>query len=123
MSSQFGWKFSAQYAAHMDGYELFVRFQDAPGRAGFAYVAPLELRRIEDGGMYSTPTLSDFSDTRIAREDGLAVACDVQAFMQAALDEAWRMGLRPAAFSDTTQELSAVRYHLEDMRKLAKMEK
>lgn len=40
-------------------------------------------------------------------------------FLQAMLDCAWNAGMRPRGFKDHTNELAAVRYHLEDMRKLA----
>lgn len=52
------------------------------------------------------------------RDDGLG---DVDQFLQAALDCAWEAGMRPRGFKDHTNELTAVRYHLEDMRKLAIM--
>ncbi len=48
---------------------------------------------------------------------------DARDFMQAMLGAAWEMGLRPAGFEDHTNELTAVRYHLEDMRTLAKVNK
>lgn len=44
-------------------------------------------------------------------------------FLQSLMDCGWEAGLRPTGFSDHTNELTAVRYHLEDMRKLAKVEK
>lgn len=42
-------------------------------------------------------------------------------FLQAAMDAAWEVGLRPMAYEDTRQELAAIKYHLEDMRLLAKV--
>lgn len=45
-----------------------------------------------------------------------------QAFLQAILDLAWSHGLRPKSFEDHNNELKAVRYHLEDMRRLAMAE-
>lgn len=44
---------------------------------------------------------------------------DVRQFLQAAMDAAWDMGLRPTQAKDRSDELASVRYHLEDMRKLA----
>lgn len=44
---------------------------------------------------------------------------DVQDFLQAAADAAWEIGIRPAGAKDMTSEVAAVRYHLEDMRRLA----
>lgn len=40
-------------------------------------------------------------------------------FLQAMMDAAWEMGLRPKGMKDQRDELAAVRYHLEDMRRLA----
>ena len=45
---------------------------------------------------------------------------DIEGFLRAAMDAAWEMGLRPKGFEDHTSELKATRYHLEDMRLLAK---
>lgn len=39
-------------------------------------------------------------------------------FLQAALDHAWEVGLRPRGFFDTPNELAATRAHLHDMRAL-----
>ena len=44
---------------------------------------------------------------------------DVKGFMQAVMDAAWEDGMRPTGFADVKNEIAAVRYHLEDMRKLA----
>jgi len=44
-----------------------------------------------------------------------------RAFMQGVLDAAWKMGLRPTGAPDPVNELKAVRYHLEDMRRIAKV--
>lgn len=43
----------------------------------------------------------------------------VKNFLQAMMDQAWEIGLRPKGLKDQTGELAAVRYHLEDMRRLA----
>lgn len=34
------------------------------------------------------------------------------------MDELWRAGLRPRGVKDPTSEVAAVKYHLEDMRRL-----
>lgn len=43
----------------------------------------------------------------------------VKPFMQAIMNEAWEHGMRPTGFKDVQNETVAIRYHLEDMRKLA----
>ena len=47
---------------------------------------------------------------------------EITGFLQAAMDCAWQRGLRPSGF-DGPQEITAVRAHLADMRKLAMGEK
>lgn len=39
-------------------------------------------------------------------------------FLQAVLDHAWSLGMRPAGFNDTTEQVKAIRDHLNDMRAL-----
>lgn len=39
-------------------------------------------------------------------------------FMQAMLDRAWSLGLRPAGFHDVPNTMAATNRHLEDMRTL-----
>jgi len=48
---------------------------------------------------------------------------EVDDFLRAIMDAAWELGIRPTGFLDHTNELTAVRFHLEDMRKLAKVSK
>lgn len=56
------------------------------------------------------------SETREERDDKIG---DVTGFLQSVIDAAWEDGMRPSAAKDATEELKAVRYHLEDMRSLA----
>lgn len=44
---------------------------------------------------------------------------EIKQFLQVMVDTAWKAGVRPSGFADHTNELTAVRYHLEDMRALA----
>lgn len=48
---------------------------------------------------------------------------DTKAFLQAMSDAAWEIGIRPKGLEGHTDELKAVRYHLEDMRQLAGVKK
>lgn len=41
-----------------------------------------------------------------------------QDFLQAVLNHAWDVGVRPVGFLDTTKEVGALREHLHDMRAL-----
>jgi hypothetical protein len=42
-------------------------------------------------------------------------------FLRAIMDVAWEAGMRPTGFEDHANELKATRFHLEDMRLLAKV--
>lgn len=92
---------------------LFIRWNEYRGSGSF--VAPMQRATAEPGALYDTPTLSE---TREDHEDNLG---DVTGFLQAALDAAWSLGMRPAGFADHTNELAAIRAHLDDMRRLAKI--
>ena len=59
----------------------------------------------------------------VAKEDAFCIAGefgsdDVREFLQAMMDAAHDLGLTPTKAKDHTDELKAVRYHLEDMRTL-----
>lgn len=61
-----------------------------------------------------------FIDAKPFLESGYAGQMgDVEGFLQAMLNLAWGEGMRPTGFADVKNEIAAVRYHLEDMRKLA----
>lgn len=46
---------------------------------------------------------------------------EVDDFLRAIMDVAWDAGIRPTGVEDHTNELKATRFHLEDMRLLAKV--
>lgn len=93
---------------------LFMRVRNQHLRST-AFVAPLVIVQADPSGPYDVPSLSESAEDR---DDRLG---DVTGFLQAALDSAWSLGMRPSGFADHTNELSAIRYHLEDMRTLAKL--
>lgn len=49
------------------------------------------------------------------------VAPEIRDFLQACVDCAWKLGIRAADYKDQSAEVAAVRDHLHDMRKLAKV--
>lgn len=51
------------------------------------------------------------------------VTPEIRNFLQAMTDAAWKLGIRPREAVDAASELKAVRYHLEDMRVMAKLER
>lgn len=107
-----------------DGWEIFTRFEPWSGSTavfvtfadyqGARHVAnPPTFTKLTPGMPFDSPTLS----THITE----GPSGDPRDFLQAALDAAWELGLRPKGFADVANEIAAVRYHLEDMRKLAKL--
>lgn len=105
------WKAVLETGFHQQD-RLFLACKEFNGKTRIA--APLTLMDIAAGEL-AQPTMYDSLE---AVQDGFPTVRD---FMQAVLDEAWAHGLRPKSFESHENELTAVRYHLEDMRKLAKV--
>ncbi len=74
-------------------------------------VQPLVLESVEQNSV-SPETVGVLND--VTREEATE-------FLRSIMDAAWELGIRPTNFTDHTNELTAVRYHLEDMRMLAKV--
>ena len=74
-------------------------------RSGERFVIPPPVLAKHEPGICVEPTFTGPDD-------------DMKAMMQAFLDTAWKMGLRPNGY-EGPQELKAVNRHLEDMRKIA----
>lgn len=108
------WQFHIDDKPWAGAKRLFVTCSVSHGAVGL--VLPFTIKTFDRGEAHpDEPTLSE---TRYDQADGIA---DVTGFLQAALDAAWEHGLRPKGFADHSNELTAVRYHLEDMRTLAKV--
>ena len=75
-------------------------------------VQPLVLNTIEQGLLAS-------DNGGLLGEGKTHAEC--QEFLRAIMDAAWGIGIKPSMFIDHTNELKAVRYHLEDMRLLSKV--
>lgn len=77
-------------------------------------------REDRDGNRFimPPPVLAKHEPGTLAEPTFTGDAEDMKAMMQAFLDTAWKMGLRPNGF-EGPQELKAVNRHLEDMRKIA----
>jgi hypothetical protein len=108
-----------QYDLASDSQQLFlwVTIPQYPnGPAGGSYYAePIRFtHRLRGSSEPPTPFLGA---SRIDVDDGLAPSASD--FLQAIMDAGWEQGIRPRKFKDHTNELTAVRYHLEDMRALA----
>ena len=81
-----------------------VMIVDVRGDGTRFRAAPLIFESMESGLLHD-PTIG-------------AGAVDGDEFLQAALDHAWEIGLRPRGFNDTTQQVTAIKDHLADMRAL-----
>jgi hypothetical protein len=81
-----------------------------PGR--IEYISGVTIQSVDHNT--ATPPMAGILGPYARREEVLG-------FLRAIMDEGWKLGVRPTAFQDHTNELTAVRYHLEDMRKLAKV--
>lgn len=86
------------------------------------------LAEMEDGGTYVAKPiiLEETARHGIVREPTLVLAnhgfgSASSDFLQAMVDAAWNVGIRPSGVKDLEGTLGAVRFHLEDMRKLAKV--
>jgi hypothetical protein len=91
-------------ADYFEGRSVIIGAKNrATGR--FAYVkGPMVMTELPPAELIAEPT--------IGRDMGTE-------FLQAALDHAWAIGLRPQNWkNDTTDEVAAVKAHLSDMRAL-----
>lgn len=102
-----GFKVFTNYRAWMDETQVFITHESFDQKRVVA--RPLQFVEFERFKPYDTPTIAD-GEGYSARD-----------FLQACMDAAWDLGLRPKGFADQKNELQAVRYHLEDMRALAKV--
>ncbi len=81
-------------------------------------------RRLDDVDHVQAFTIKTIQANMVVSErDGALVASieEVDEFLRAITTAGWQRGIRPEGFEDHTNELKAVRFHLEDMRKLAKV--
>jgi len=109
-------------------YEFFVERSRAGGSVRLAICVKDEGGGPSQRGFVQPFTIKTFPPGEIPPEDEVFVMSrelwnggdhDVRAFLQAAADAAWDEGIRPSQAKDLAGEISAVRYHLEDMRTLA----
>lgn len=105
-----GWQFFTRYEPWTDNTAVFMRYVDRMGARHM--VRPLAFEMMSVAQVDVAPTLGT------GDEDA---STDARGFLQAAMDAAWEIGLRPAGYADVANEIAAVRYHLEDMRVIAKL--
>lgn len=95
------------------GYRLHVFTHEVVPNSGTTFMLAPTLQTVEPNGQADpdkTAFLSDgFPFPRSA---------DVKGFLQAMTDAAWEIGIRPKQLDHYSGELVAVRYHLEDLRRI-----
>lgn len=100
-----GWQVHPIHSPEYGGYELVVL--NSTSERAVSLVHPLTLTEVP---LYGQVPPGERSIVRPEQAEEL---------LQAMMDAAWQIGLRPTGVADPTNELTAVRYHLEDMRQLA----
>lgn len=99
------------------GDTMMIFYHDAAGN--YFRVKPLELEKIDMSGSFE---LSDATMKSKSGHFGSDLNPEFADFLQSIVDAAWRYGIRPRGLPDHSNELKAVREHLADMRKLAKID-
>lgn len=101
------WKVFTRREIMWGGHSIWIMREDTGGRS---YIRKFEMQTIEEWQQ--------------APDDSQPLPHDqTEDFIRAVMDAGWEMGLRPTGHEDHDNELKATRYHLEDMRKLAKVAK
>ncbi len=103
-----GWQVYTKYDPMRVAYEVYLFHEDHHGRS---VVKDMTFEKLDRHGL-----ITGGPRPSVPYENA-------EDFLQSVLDAAWEVGLRPKGHADHTNELTAVRYHLEDMRKLAKVDK
>ena len=98
-----GWNVFARFEPMYVGHSLHIINDTRDGRY---FVKRIEMEQIDPHS--STIKLSEQPIPPDEVED----------FLRACMDAAWELGIRPTGYEDHKNELTAVRYHLEDMRRL-----
>ncbi|HEY2068250.1 MAG TPA: hypothetical protein VGG48_01750 [Rhizomicrobium sp.] len=88
---------------------LHLAFTGGQFKEKFFYAKPLQLVEV-------TESFKDVPEQNCLIEDAGTPDGSIRQFLQAALDAAWDLGLRPQGFKDHTLETAALRSHLDDMR-------
>lgn len=109
-----GWRFFLREVPWRGDRDLFVMHESWDGKR--AMLTSAVMQSLERGNGIREEDKPFLGQTVEEQQDGVG---DVDNFLQAAMDAAWDAGMRPRNFKDRTDELSSVRYHLEDMRKMA----
>lgn len=103
------WKFHVVREPWLLQEKLYILFEDGLNDT-LSVVAPLTVTEHKRGeAILDRPT---FTNTGMDNND-------FRGFLQAAMDAAWKIGLKPEGYEEASSELKATKFHLEDMRELA----
>lgn len=91
------------------GHRMYVMKEEGP--SSFAVMRNADMKVMDNS---SSVAFEDAFLDDSKHYSGL----DVASFLQAMSDAAWEIGIKPKQVESHTDELKAVRYHLEDMRTL-----
>jgi UDP-N-acetylmuramyl pentapeptide synthase len=94
---------------------MYIMHLDDPVTERYSVVTSMTFETLERG-QFLPEEKASLDDSRVGGHD-------VRSFLQAASDAAWEIGIRPNQLQDDIKELSATKYHLEDMRQLAGVKK
>jgi len=100
----------------MIGYRMYVAKEGYGGRSVLMLGSSLTLKTLEPYSVVSDKE-AFLDDAKFGY--GGSNDFPVQDYLQAVVDAAWEVGIKPKQLEDQKNELSAIRYHLEDMRKIA----
>lgn len=100
------WKVYVQYEPWRHASALHILREE---RDATVFVKNMTMERVDHGGAI----VSDGAINGRPEE--------IDDFLRAMMNAAWERGLRPDGYENHTNELAAVRFHLDDMRKLAKV--
>ena len=96
------------------GYRMYVA-NERPDGSHEMWLQPQTIKSVQSGHFVSQDD-AYLDDSKTA---ALSTFADVRSYLQAMSDAAWEIGIKPKGVEGHTDELKAVRYHLEDMRSLA----
>lgn len=108
-----GWRVWIEDRPWLGSRALWAARNDGPHAADKLYATGFVFTPLKKGQDPTGIVKPLDEETTESRDD------NITSFLQAVLDAAWKSGLRPQGFQDHTNELTAVRYHLQDMRALA----
>lgn len=100
------WKVHVEREFHSDWLKIWA-YRRQPGKT--AFMTHVAFTDVDEGTV--GPEAPSF---QFAGDEG-------REFLQAFMDAAWEQGIRPVGLEDHTNELKATKFHLEDMRLLAKV--